>query len=77
MTKEPIEVLSEVSGLLPSTIERNYKWVLEAMKQYAKIESIWFCKDVVENIEVNGIVISKYKEIDFEQLYELCQQSKK
>lgn len=26
-----IEILSEISGLLPSTIEASYKWVLEAM----------------------------------------------
>ncbi len=26
-----LELLSEISGLLPSTIEASYKWVLQAM----------------------------------------------
>ena len=38
MEKE--EILSEVSGLLPSTIKANYNWVLKSMDEYAKQENI-------------------------------------
>lgn len=32
--KSSLEVLTEVSGLLPETIESHYKWVLVAMEVY-------------------------------------------
>lgn len=47
MSKESIDILSDVSGLQPSTIEKQYPWVLKAMDIYAEER----CKPLVEALE--------------------------
>lgn len=48
MIKESIDILSDVSGLQPSTIEKQYPWVLKAMDIYAEER----CKKMVEALKL-------------------------
>jgi hypothetical protein len=43
------DIVSEVSGLLPSTIEGNYKWVIKSMDLWGKQECIRFAEWIKDN----------------------------
>lgn len=60
-TKTALEVVCEVSGLLPETVEQNYKWVLTAIQTY--IDQFKPKKEPKLKIEIPQDKIEEYNNI--------------
>ena len=46
--KSATTIISEVSGLLPETIEQSYKWVIEAVRE-AQRDAVIACNEAAQS----------------------------
>ena len=49
---------------------------IKMIRELMEEEAISFCQDVLNNIEINGVNLVKYKEVNTKELYNIYQQTK-